>query len=124
MTSALLILIVDERHDEAFGCEQLREAGYCVVHARAAAAAHSLVEQDEPDLIVAVDRAGREFVGSLENKRSLLDCPLIMIGECDSDLRRCSSGSPFPRHGCCWRFGTWDSHPFNIPKRISTARRN
>ncbi len=84
MTSALLILIVDERHDEAFGCEQLREAGYCVVHARAAAAAHSLVEQDEPDLIVAVDRAGREFVGSLENKRSLLDCPLIMIGEGDS----------------------------------------
>jgi DNA-binding response OmpR family regulator len=84
MTSALLILIVDERHDEAFGCEQLREAGYCVVHARAAAAAHSLVEQDEPDLIVAVDRAGREFVGSLEDKRSLLDCPLLMIGECDS----------------------------------------
>jgi len=84
MTSALLILIIDERHDEAFGCEQLRKAGYCVVHARGAAAALSLIEQDEPDLIVTVDRAGREFVRSLEDTRALLDCPLIMIGEHDS----------------------------------------
>src|SRR6267143_1663825 len=63
MTSALLILIVDERHDDAPGCEQLREAGYCVVHARGAAAALSLIEQDEPDLIVTVDRVGREGRG-------------------------------------------------------------
>jgi DNA-binding response OmpR family regulator len=88
MTSRSLILIVDEQHHEAFGCEQLRTEGYCVVHARGATAALSLIEQDEPDLIIAVDRAGREFVRLLEDARVLLDCPLIVIGGHDSRQSR------------------------------------
>ena len=92
MTSSSLILIVEEGQDEAFGCEQLRTAGYCVVHARGASAALSLIEQDEPDLIIAVDRAGRELVRSLEDARVLLDCPLIVIGGPDSrESRRFST---------------------------------
>jgi len=88
MTSRSLILIVDERHHEAFGCEQLRTAGYCVVHARGATAALSLIEQDEPDLIIAMDRAGREFVQLLEDACVLLDCPLMVIGGHDSRQSR------------------------------------
>jgi CheY-like chemotaxis protein len=81
MPSALLILVVDERQGDACWREWLREAGYCVVHAEGGAAALSLLDRDAPDLIIALDRAGRDFVRSLEVRNGSLECPLIMIGD-------------------------------------------
>ncbi len=82
MTSAVLILVVEEHGD---GGENLARnismEGYCVVRARGTREALALIEQDRPDLIVAADVAGERLVGSLEGAAAHADCPIVAVGK-------------------------------------------
>lgn len=82
MKSQVLILIVDEREENArLLREQLSHGGYRTVHAGKAREATALIERDRPDLILAVDRAGEELVRSLEESRATPDCPIVAVGD-------------------------------------------
>jgi CheY-like chemotaxis protein len=84
MESQLLILIVDEREESARRLRQrILQAGYCAECAGTVGDAIAHIERDQPDLIVAVDRAGESLVRALQASGAD-PCPIVFLGERES----------------------------------------